>query len=139
MKFHFGSILLWTTGNMTQADGSSDGLSNWFQNIIESTNYRVDAEPLDIIYDPTYNWVEALSDYINTYGLISLIQQIIVYGALISVLISLVIILFTQKSDMLAEKKADIIHKITLVLAGAAAVFIFSVVKSFFDSLFGML
>jgi len=52
---------------------------------------------------------------------------------------SLIVLLFTKKSDMLTEKKQDIAHKVGIVLAGSAAVFIFSVVKSFFDNLFGMI
>lgn len=100
---------------------------------------HIEAEPLDIIYDSNFNIVETLSAYINTYGLYRLVIQIITFGALISVLISLIVLLFTQKADMVREKKENIVYKIGLVLAASLSVFIFSVIKSFFDSLFGMI
>lgn len=141
MKLTFSSIQE-NAGNSGRFDRffDTDGWAErWFGDPEEFLLGDIDTEPLDIIYDSSFNVVEAMSEYVNTYGIIALIQQIIVYGALISVLMSLIVLLFTKKSDMLTEKKQDIAHKVGIVLAGSAAVFIFSVVKSFFDNIFGMI
>lgn len=89
-------------------------------------------DPMDILYASGENTIPTLKS-LDFWELAYLLRAAIYIVALISIAASLISLLYVRNSNMVAEKKKAITHKLMIVFIVGSAVFLFNTLKDFFD------
>lgn len=103
--------------------------------LLGHARWRLERDPFDIIYNNTTNIVESIEGF-NLADFFYLIKSVGVIGGLLSIGVTLLAILFVDRSDAAADKKKDIEHKLFILFIIFSLITIFNVMKDVFDLLF---
>jgi len=97
--------------------------------------WELPRDPFDIIYNNTENIVESIEGF-NFADFFYLIKSFGVIGGLLAIGATLLVMLYVERSDALADKKKDIEHKLFVLFLIFSLITIFNVMKEVFDNMF---
>lgn len=98
-----------------------------------ATNAEKDGKVTIVSDQEQYNGFLGLFDFNYIYYFLK--REVFIWGAIIIVFL-LITMLFISKSEKLAERKADVMHKLLIVFIASSTLFLLSAVVNLLDAIF---